>query len=157
MDEEISIIDSNTRNQKIKDFFLNNKKILATITIFLIFSLLSFYIYQIYEKDNITKILQSIDNNISNEKVTEKEIKNISDIKKLLTKSDGVIVKDDPACFEYPMPIDSQKNDSVFVGRIRKDFSEKNSLNLWVVSDNLRKGAATNAIQILELLIKKGY
>ena len=87
----------------------------------------------------------------------EKEIKNISDIKKLLMKSDGVIVKDDPACFEYPMPIDSQKNDSVFVGRIRKDFSEKNSLNLWVVSDNLRKGAATNAIQILELLIKKGY
>ena len=87
----------------------------------------------------------------------EKEIKNISDIKKLLIKSDGVIVKDDPACFEYPMPIDSQKNDSVFVGRIREDFSEKNSLNLWVVSDNLRKGAATNAIQILELLIKKGY
>ena len=87
----------------------------------------------------------------------EKEIKNISDIKKLLMKSDGVIVKDDPASFEYPMPIDSQKNDSVFVGRIREDFSEKNSLNLWVVSDNLRKGAATNAIQILELLIKKGY
>ena len=55
------------------------------------------------------------------------------------------------------MPIDSQDNDSVFVGRIRRDFSSKNSLNLWVVADNLRKGAATNAIQILELLLKKGF
>jgi len=56
MDEEISIIDSNTRNQKIKDFFINNKKILATITIFLIFSILSFYIYQIYKDQNKEKI-----------------------------------------------------------------------------------------------------
>ena len=87
----------------------------------------------------------------------EKEIDNISDINDLLRDSPGIIVKDDPTNFEYPMPIDSQDNDSVFVGRIRRDFSSKNSLNLWVVADNLRKGAATNAIQILELLLKKGF
>ena len=87
----------------------------------------------------------------------EKEIDNISDINDLLRDSPGIIVKDDPTNFEYPMPIDSQDNDSVFVGRIRRDFSSKNCLNLWVVADNLRKGAATNAIQILELLLKKGF
>ena len=87
----------------------------------------------------------------------EKEIDNISEINDLLRDSPGIIVKDDPTNFEYPMPIDSQDNDSVFVGRIRRDFSSKNCLNLWVVADNLRKGAATNAIQILELLLKKGF
>ena len=80
----------------------------------------------------------------------------ISEIKKLLNISPGVIVKDDPENFSYPMPIDAENTDSVYVGRIREDFSEKNSLNLWIVSDNLRKGAATNAIQIMEYLEKKG-
>ena len=65
--------------------------------------------------------------------------------------------KDDPENFSYPMPIDAENTDSVYVGRIREDFSEKNSLNLWIVSDNLRKGAATNAIQIMEYLEKKGF
>ena len=55
------------------------------------------------------------------------------------------------------MPIDAENTDSVYVGRIREDFTEKNSLNLWIVSDNLRKGAATNAIQIMEYLEKKGF
>jgi len=81
----------------------------------------------------------------------------ISEIKKLLNISPGVIVKDDPENFSYPMPIDAENTDSVYVGRIREDFSEKNSLNLWIVSDNLRKGAATNAIQIMEYLENKGF
>lgn len=81
----------------------------------------------------------------------------ISEIKKLLNISPGLIVKDDPENFSYPMPIDAENTDSVYVGRIREDFSEKNSLNLWIVSDNLRKGAATNAIQIMEYLEKKGF
>ncbi|MBT7653816.1 MAG: aspartate-semialdehyde dehydrogenase [Flavobacteriaceae bacterium] len=81
----------------------------------------------------------------------------ISEINNLLTNTSGVIVKDDPAQLKYPMPLFCKGKDEVFVGRIRKDFSEKNSLNLWVVTDNLRKGAATNTIQIAEYLIKKGF
>ncbi|MBT4958705.1 MAG: aspartate-semialdehyde dehydrogenase [Flavobacteriaceae bacterium] len=81
----------------------------------------------------------------------------ISEINNLLTNASGVIVKDDPAQLKYPMPLFCKGKDEVFVGRIREDFSEKNSLNLWVVTDNLRKGAATNTIQIAEYLIKKGF
>lgn len=81
----------------------------------------------------------------------------ISEINNLLTNTSGVIVKDDPAQLKYPMPLFCKGKDEVFVGRIREDFSEKNSLNLWVVTDNLRKGAATNTIQIAEYLIKKGF
>ena len=80
----------------------------------------------------------------------------ISEIISLLNNSPGVTVQDDPGKLKYPMPIYSQGKNDVFVGRIRNDFSEKNSLNLWVVTDNLRKGAATNAIQIVECLIQKG-
>ena len=80
----------------------------------------------------------------------------ISEIITLLNKTSGVTVKDDPGKLKYPMPIFCTGKDEVFVGRIREDLSEKNSLNLWVVADNLRKGAATNAIQIVEHLIKKG-
>ncbi len=81
----------------------------------------------------------------------------IDDIKKLLSKSNGIKLEDDNKNFKYPMPIYAKGKDDVFVGRIRKDFSCENSLNLWVVSDNLRKGAATNAIQILELIKSKGF
>ena len=81
----------------------------------------------------------------------------ISEINNLLTNASGVIVKDDPAQLKYPMPLFCKGKDEVFVGRIREDFSEKNSLHLWVVTDNLRKGAATNTIQIAEYLIKKGF
>ncbi len=73
--------------------------------------------------------------------------------KKLLGKASGVKVVDKPDKSEYPLPIDAEGRDEVFVGRIRKDASVKNGLWLWVVSDNLRKGAALNAIQIAELLI----
>jgi aspartate-semialdehyde dehydrogenase len=81
----------------------------------------------------------------------------LEEIKDLLLHSNGVILEDDPKNFKYPMPINAQGKDEVFVGRIRKDFSCENSLNMWVVSDNLRKGAATNAVQILETLKSKGF
>ena len=68
--------------------------------------------------------------------------------------SEGIIVQDDPSQNLYPMAITANEKDEVFVGRIRRDFSQPNSLNFWVVSDNLRKGAATNAVQIAEYLYK---
>jgi aspartate-semialdehyde dehydrogenase len=73
----------------------------------------------------------------------------------LLATAPGIILADDPSTKKYPMPIDVQGRDEVFVGRIREDESIENGLNLWIVADNLRKGAATNAIQIAELLIAK--
>ena len=66
------------------------------------------------------------------------------------------MVVDDPATQQYPMPIDAQEKDEVFVGRLRRDESQPNTLNMWVVSDNLRKGAATNAVQIAEYLRQNG-
>ena len=81
----------------------------------------------------------------------------LNEVKELLAHSKGIILEDDPENFKYPMPINARGKDEVFVGRIREDFSCENSLNLWVVSDNLRKGAATNAIQILETIISKGF
>ncbi|RCL68420.1 MAG: aspartate-semialdehyde dehydrogenase [Cryomorphaceae bacterium] len=78
----------------------------------------------------------------------------IGEITNLLTNTDGVVVKDDISNFEYPMPFYSKNQDEVFVGRIRKDFSQENSLNMWIVADNLRKGAATNAVQIAEKITK---
>ena len=80
-----------------------------------------------------------------------------SDISELLSKTNGIVVQDNPKENHYPMPIKAEGKDDVFVGRIRRDNSQKNSLNLWVVSDNLRKGAATNTIQILEYLIEKNW
>ncbi len=78
----------------------------------------------------------------------------IGEITNLLTDTKGVVVKDDISNFEYPMPFYSKDQDEVFVGRIRKDFSQENSLNMWIVADNLRKGAATNAVQIAEKITK---
>lgn len=82
----------------------------------------------------------------------EKEF-NIYDIKILLEKSPGIIVIDDIEKPYYPLPSKANNNDEVFVGRIRRDFSVENGINIWVVADNLRKGAATNAVQILQNLI----
>lgn len=80
----------------------------------------------------------------------------LADIRKMLEHTPGVVVKDDPAAASYPMPLlDSHNRDEVFVGRMRKDDSVENGLNLWIVADNLRKGAATNAIQIAEYLLNK--
>ena len=78
------------------------------------------------------------------------------ELRDLLSKQQGVIVVDNPANLEYPMPKDAHGKDEVFVGRIRRDESQANTVNLWVVADNLRKGAATNAVQIAELLNQKG-
>ncbi len=78
----------------------------------------------------------------------------IFEVKKILENSTGVIVQDNVNENIYPMPINAKGKDDVFVGRIRRDFSQEKSLNLWIVADNLRKGAATNAIQIAEYLAK---
>ncbi len=83
----------------------------------------------------------------------EKEFE-LSDIRKILGSTPGLIVMDDPGKNIYPMPIISHNRDEVFVGRIRRDETQPKTLNMWVVSDNLRKGAATNAIQIAEYLVE---
>jgi len=75
------------------------------------------------------------------------------DARMLLSKMPGVVVLDKPDQNLYPMPINTEDKDEVFVGRIREDESIENGLNLWIVSDNLRKGAATNAVQIAEYVI----
>ncbi len=79
----------------------------------------------------------------------------LEEVRKLLSEMPGVVVQDDPARNVYPMPKYAEGKDEVFVGRIRRDFSQPKTLNFWVVSDNLRKGAATNAVQIAEYLISK--
>ena len=81
----------------------------------------------------------------------------ISDVRSILSTTSGVTVQDNVSKFEYPMPYYSSGKDDVFVGRIREDFSCTNSINLWIVADNLRKGAATNAIQIAEKVVKKFF
>lgn len=81
----------------------------------------------------------------------------LAEVGSLLASTSGVEVVDNPADNEYPMPIDAHGKDDVFVGRIRRDFTLDNSLNLWIVADNIRKGAATNAIQIGEFLVAKGW
>ncbi len=79
----------------------------------------------------------------------------LAEVKSLLKNAPGVILVDDPAAQQYPMPMDAHEKDEVFVGRLRRDETQPNTLNMWVVSDNLRKGAATNAIQIAEYLLSK--
>ncbi|MEL6536298.1 MAG: aspartate-semialdehyde dehydrogenase [Bacteroidota bacterium] len=76
----------------------------------------------------------------------------LEEVRELLNQTSGVIIQDDPANNLYPMPLTAHKKDEVFVGRLRRDESNPNTLNMWVVADNLRKGAATNAVQIAEYL-----
>lgn len=80
----------------------------------------------------------------------------LTEVRQLLSEAQGVVLQDNTDTYTYPMPIYAQGKDAVFVGRLRKDESQPKTLNMWVVSDNLRKGAATNTIQIAEVLIKKG-
>jgi len=80
----------------------------------------------------------------------------LEEVRKILSNSPGIILQDDPANQVYPMPLNSHNRDEVFVGRIRRDESQPKTLNLWIVADNLRKGAATNAVQIAEYLVQKG-
>lgn len=77
-----------------------------------------------------------------------------ADVRKILSEFPGVTVKDNPELNTYPMPIYAEGKDDVFVGRIRRDYSQPKTLNMWIVADNLRKGAATNAVQIAEYLVK---
>jgi aspartate-semialdehyde dehydrogenase len=79
----------------------------------------------------------------------------IDDVRFLMSQFPGVIVYDNPAEFKYPMPLTAHNRDEVFVGRIRRDLSREKCLNLWIVSDNIRKGAATNAIQIAEYMVSR--
>lgn len=77
----------------------------------------------------------------------------LADIRKLLSETPGIVVQDNPETNSYPMPIYAHDKDDVFVGRLRRDETQRNTLNMWIVSDNLRKGAATNAVQIAEYLV----
>ena len=81
----------------------------------------------------------------------------VEDVKKLLSNSPGLKLKDDVANFIYPMPLTAHDKDDTFVGRIRRDETQANTMNCWIVSDNLRKGAATNAVQIAEYLVEKKF
>ena len=78
----------------------------------------------------------------------------LNDVKQLLSSSPGIILQDDPSQQIYPMPLWAHEKDEVFVGRLRRDETQPNTLNMWIVSDNLRKGAATNAVQIAEYMLK---
>ena len=80
----------------------------------------------------------------------------LSEVRGILSGAPGVVLVDDPSHQRYPMPMDAHERDETFVGRIRRDESQPRTLNLWIVSDNLRKGAATNAVQIAEYLASKG-
>ena len=79
-----------------------------------------------------------------------------AEVKQILAAAPGIVVQDEPAQQIYPMPLWAHERDDVFVGRIRRDETQPNTLNMWIVSDNLRKGAATNAVQIAEYLLSKG-
>lgn len=79
----------------------------------------------------------------------------LNEVRKLLHETSGIVVQDNPDTNTYPMPIYAEGKDDVFVGRLRRDESQPNTLNMWIVSDNLRKGAATNAVQIAEYLLEK--
>ena len=80
----------------------------------------------------------------------------LAELKQLLSGAPGIIVQDDPSQHLYPMPLWAHEKDEVFVGRLRRDETQPNTLNMWIVSDNLRKGAATNAVQIAEYMLGKG-
>jgi aspartate-semialdehyde dehydrogenase len=79
----------------------------------------------------------------------------LSDVRRLLNETDGIVLQDNPDTNTYPMPLYANERDEVFVGRVRRDETQPKTLNMWIVSDNLRKGAATNAVQIAEQLLKK--
>ncbi len=81
----------------------------------------------------------------------------LDEVRSILSETEGVVVQDDPSANVYPMPLYSLGKDAVFVGRIRRDPSVQSGLNFWCVSDNIRKGAATNAVQIAEVLLNKGW
>jgi len=78
----------------------------------------------------------------------------LAEVRKILHNTPGITLQDNPDTNTYPMPIYANRKDDVFVGRLRRDETQPNTLNMWIVSDNLRKGAATNAVQIAEYLVE---
>lgn len=80
----------------------------------------------------------------------------LEEVKEILSKAEGIILQDNPTAGVYPMPLYAEGKDEVFVGRLRRDETQPNTLNMWIVADNLRKGAATNAVQIAEYLVRNG-
>jgi len=80
----------------------------------------------------------------------------LAEVRHILANTEGIILQDDVKNLEYPMPLNSHNRDEVFVGRLRRDYTQENTLNMWIVADNLRKGAATNTVQIAEYLVKHG-
>lgn len=80
----------------------------------------------------------------------------LAEVRQILQNAQGIVLQDDVANNVYPMPLWSKGKDEVFVGRLRRDESQANTLNMWIVADNLRKGAATNAVQIATYLLKNG-
>ncbi len=79
---------------------------------------------------------------------------NLAEVKQILESTPGIVVEDDPSNNVYPMPVNAHEKDEVFVGRLRRDDTQANTLNMWIVADNLRKGAATNAVQIAEYMVE---
>jgi aspartate-semialdehyde dehydrogenase len=79
----------------------------------------------------------------------------VEDVKKLFANSPGLVLKDNPAHNVYPLAREAAGTDEVYVGRVRRDFSVENGLNIWCVADNIRKGAATNAVQIAEIVLDR--
>ena len=152
MDEEISIIDSNTRNQKIKDFFINNKKILATITIFLIFSILSFYIYQIYKDQNKEKISNRYNNAIIEHKNGD-DSKIISEMKEIIEDKNSTY---SPLALYYLIDenLIKDKNEinylfDVLINKTSLDYEIK---NLIIYKKALFNADTTNENELLNIL-----
>ena len=81
-------------------------------------------------------------------------VENIEEVKEVLRNAEGVVLQDDVKNLVYPMPYTAVGKDEIFVGRVRQDFSVDSGINMWVVADNIRKGAATNAVQILEKILE---
>ncbi len=152
MDEEISIIDSNTRNQKIKDFFINNKKILATITIFLIFSILSFYIYQIYKDQNKEKISNRYNSAIIEHKNGD-DSKIISELKEIIEDKNSTY---SPLALYYLIDenLIKDKNEinylfDVLINKTSLDYEIK---NLIIYKKALFNADTTNENELLNIL-----
>ena len=152
MDEEISIIDSNTRNQKIKDFFINNKKILATITIFLIFSILSFYIYQIYKDQNKEKISNRYNSAIIEHKNGD-DSKIISEMKEIIEDKNSTY---SPLALYYLIDenLIKDKNEinylfDVLINKTSLDYEIK---NLIIYKKALFNADTTNENELLNIL-----
>ena len=152
MDEEISIIDSNTRNQKIKDFFINNKKILATITIFLIFSILSFYIYQIYKDQNKEKISNRYNSAIIEHKNGD-DSKIISEMKEIIEDKNSTY---SPLALYYLIDenLIKDKNEinylfDILINKTSLDYEIK---NLIIYKKALFNADTTNENELLNIL-----